>query len=229
MKSRPNISDLEKKLGYFFSDPSLLNLALTHKSFSSKNNERLEFLGDAVLGYVIAADLYRSHEELQEDALSLMRVALVRGDVLAEIALDCNLPDYLLLGPGELKSGGRTRPSILADALEAIIGAVHEDGGIEDCRNLIKNIFGSRLVDLELENLKDPKTRLQEILQGNNEELPVYEVESVTGQDHDLSFKVKCSLPSLNIAEFGEGTSRRLSEKIAAQRIIEELEALGLG
>ena len=229
MKSRPNISDLEKKLGYFFSDSSLLNLALTHKSFSSKNNERLEFLGDAVLDYVITTDLYRSHEELQEDALSLMRVALVRGDMLAEIALDFDLPDHLLLGPGELKSGGRTRPSILADALEAVIGAVHEDGGIENCRNLIRNIYGSRLVGLELENLKDPKTRLQEILQGNNEELPVYEVESVTGQDHDLSFKVKCSLPSLNIAEFGEGASRRLSEKIAAQRIIEELEALGLG
>ena len=229
MKSRPNISDLEKKFGYFFSDSSLLNLALTHKSFSSKNNERLEFLGDAVLDYVITTDLYRSHEELQEDALSLMRVALVRGDMLAEIALDFDLPDHLLLGPGELKSGGRTRPSILADALEAVIGAVHEDGGIENCRNLIRNIYGSRLVGLELENLKDPKTRLQEILQGNNEELPVYEVESVTGQDHDLSFKVKCSLPSLNIAEFGEGASRRLSEKIAAQRIIEELEALGLG
>ena len=216
-------------MGYFFSDSSLLNLALTHKSFSSKNNERLEFLGDAVLDYVITTDLYRSHEELQEDALSLMRVALVRGDMLAEIALDFDLPDHLLLGPGELKSGGRTRPSILADALEAVIGAVHEDGGIENCRNLIRNIYGSRLVGLELENLKDPKTRLQEILQGNNEELPVYEVESVTGQDHDLSFKVKCSLPSLNIAEFGEGASRRLSEKIAAQRIIEELEALGLG
>ena len=229
MKPKTNFSDLEKKLGYFFSDSSLLSLALTHKSFSSKNNERLEFIGDAVLGYVIATDLYSRHKELHEDALSLMRVSLVRGDMLSEVALECGLSDHLLLGPGELKSGGRTRSSIFAYALEAVIGAVHEDGGIEDCRNLITNIFGSRLIDLEPENLKDPKTRLQEILQGNNEQLPVYEVESVTGQDHDLSFKVKCSLPSLNIAQFGEGASRRLSEKIAAQRIIEELEALGLG
>ena len=111
-----HISDLEKKLGYFFSDSSLLSLALTHKSFSSKNNERLEFIGDAVLGYVIATDLYSRHKELHEDALSLMRVALVRGDMLSEVALECGLADHLLLGPGELKSGGRTRPSARASS-----------------------------------------------------------------------------------------------------------------
>ena len=110
MKPKTNFSDLEKKLGYFFSDSSLLSLALTHKSFSSKNNERLEFIGDAVLGYVIATDLYSRHMELHEDALSLMRVALVRGDMLSEVALECGLPYYLLLGPVDLKRGGRSRP-----------------------------------------------------------------------------------------------------------------------
>ncbi len=204
-------------------------MALTHKSYSKNNNERLEFLGDAVLGYVIATDLFQLHPEMQEDALSLMRVALVRGNILAEVAKEIGLSEYLRLGSGELKSGGRQRPSILADGLEAVIGAVHEDGGIESSRTLIRNLFASRLSKLDVSELKDPKTRLQEILQAKNEALPVYEVESVKGEDHDQRFEVKCSIPSLNLSEVAIGASRRLSEKSAAQKVITQLEAMGLG
>jgi len=228
MKSKANLEGLEKKIDYFFSDDSLLSMALTHKSYSKDNNERLEFIGDAVLGYVIATDLYHLHPEVQEDALSLMRVALVRGNILSEVATEIGLSDYLRLGAGELKSGGRQRPSILADGLEAIIGAVHEDGGIESSRTLIRRLFASRLSNLDLKELKDPKTRLQEILQANNEALPIYEVESIKGEDHDLIFEVKCSLPSLDIYEVAIGASRRLSEKLAAQKIINQLEVKGL-
>ena len=203
-------------------------LALTHKSHSKNNNERLEFIGDAGLGYVIATDLYQNHPQVQEDSLSLMRVALVRGSMLSEVAKEVRLSDYLRLGPGELKSGGRQRLSILGDALEAVIGAVHEDGGIESSRLLIRSLFASRLSNMDITDLKDPKTRLQEILQGNNEALPVYEVESVHGEDHDLSFEVKCTLPSLNVSEIAEGSTRRLSEKFAAQKVIDKLEVIGL-
>ena len=228
MKSRNTLQDFEKQIGYSFSDSSLLLLALTHKSYSKNNNERLEFIGDAVLGYVIATDLYQNHPQVQEDSLSLMRVALVRGSMLSEVAKEVRLSDYLRLGPGELKSGGRQRLSILGDALEAVIGAVHEDGGIESSRLLIRSLFASRLSNMDITDLKDPKTRLQEILQGNNEALPVYEVESVHGEDHDLSFEVKCTLPSLDVSEIAEGSSRRLSEKFAAQKVIDKLEVIGL-
>ena len=229
MKPKPSLRGLEKKIGYVFSHEALLSVALTHKSYSRDNNERLEFIGDAVLGYVIATDLFELHPKVQEDALSLMRVALVRGNILAEVAEEIGLSEYLRLGTGELKSGGRQRPSILADGLEAIIGAVHEDGGIESCRTLIGKLFASRLSKLDVNELKDPKTRLQEILQAKSEALPVYEVESVEGEDHDLLFEVKCSLPSLNLSEVAIGSSRRLSEKSAAQKVITQLEAMGFG
>ena len=229
MKPKPSLRGLEKKIGYVFSDEALLLVALTHKSYSRDNNERLEFIGDAVLGYVIATDLFELHPKVQEDALSLMRVALVRGNILAEVAEEIGLSEYLRLGTGELKSGGRQRPSILADGLEAIIGAVHEDGGIESCRALIRKLLASRLSKLDVNELKDPKTRLQEILQAKSEALPVYEVESVEGEDHDLLFEVKCSLPSLNLSEVAIGSSRRLSEKSAAQKVITQLEAMGFG
>ncbi len=227
MNSRPSLRGIEKKIGYVFSDDALLSVALTHKSYSKDNNERLEFIGDAVLGYVIATDLFSLHPKMQEDALSLMRVALVRGNILSEVAEEIGLSEYLRLGAGELKSGGRQRPSILADGLEAIIGAVHEDGGIESCKVLIRNLFASRLSKLDVNELKDPKTRLQEILQAKSEALPIYEVESVEGEDHDLRFEVKCSLPSLNLSEVAMGSSRRLSEKLAAQKVIAQLEAMG--
>lgn len=227
MKAKKGIGQLEKRLGYHFFDNSLLELALTHKSFSKTNNERLEFVGDAILGYVIATDLYNLHADVKEDSLSLMRVALVRGNILADVAAGIGLPDYIKLGGGELKSGGRERPSIIGDALEAIIGAVHEDGGVEASRSLIRKLFDKRIARLRTMDLKDPKTRLQEILQRRSLDLPSYEVESVSGKDHELHFEVKCSLSSLSISEIASGSSRRESEKSAAEKVINELKTMG--
>ena len=183
-----SLQALQRGIGYQFNDQNLLQQALTHKSHSKPNNERLEFMGDAVLGYLVGNMLYRHYPHVQEDSLSLMRAQLVRGKTLAQVAMRMDLAQYLKLGSGEIRSGGRQRASILADALEAIIGAVHEDGGIEQAQELVQKLFEELTRGLDAESLKDPKTRLQELLQGNGLDLPSYTVEQVSGADHQRQY-----------------------------------------
>lgn len=220
MGSADNLAALQRSIGYQFSDLSLLQQALTHKSHSKTNNERLEFVGDAVLGYLVGSMLYRNYPHVQEDALSLMRAQLVRGKTLAQVAMRLNLPEYLQLGSGELRSGGRQRASILADALEAVIGAVHEDGGIEQAQQLVQKLFADLTQGLDAESLKDPKTRLQELLQGNGLDLPTYTVEQVSGADHQRQYTVKCEVPSLAVQAVAADSSRRSAEKAAAHEVL---------
>jgi ribonuclease-3 len=220
MGSADNLTALQRSIGYQFSDLGLLQQALTHKSHSKTNNERLEFVGDAVLGYLVGSMLYRNYPHVQEDALSLMRAQLVRGKTLAQVAMRLNLPDYLQLGSGELRSGGRQRASILADALEAVIGAVHEDGGIEQAQQLVQKLFADLTQGLDAESLKDPKTRLQELLQGNGLDLPTYTVEQVSGADHQRQYTVKCEVPSLAVQAVAADSSRRAAEKAAAHEVL---------
>ena len=218
--SADNLAALQRSIGYQFSDLGLLQQALTHKSHSKTNNERLEFVGDAVLGYLIGSMLFRNYPHVQEDALSLMRAQLVRGKTLAQVAIRIDLPEYLQLGSGELRSGGRQRASILADALEAVIGAVHEDGGIEQAQRLVQKLFADLTEGLDAESLKDPKTRLQELLQGNGLDLPTYTVEQVSGADHQRQYTVKCEVPSLTLQAVAADSSRRAAEKAAAHEVL---------
>lgn len=218
--SADNLAALQRSIGYQFSDLGLLQQALTHKSHSKTNNERLEFVGDAVLGYLIGSMLFRNYPHVQEDALSLMRAQLVRGKTLAQVAIRIDLPEYLQLGSGELRSGGRQRASILADALEAVIGAVHEDGGIEQAQRLVQKLFTDLTEGLDAESLKDPKTRLQELLQGNGLDLPTYTVEQVSGADHQRQYTVKCEVPSLALQAVAADSSRRAAEKAAAHEVL---------
>ncbi len=217
---------LQARLRYRFQDPALLEQALTHKSHSRPHNERLEFLGDAVLGYVIGDALYREHPELAEDALTLVRAELVRRDTLCEIAGDLGLGEFLRLGVGERKSGGRQRASILADATEAIIGAVSMDGGIEAARRLVLGLYHPRLLAVSGQTVsKDAKTSLQELLQGKGMALPLYEVVATAGSEHRRTFTVSCQVPDLALTTTGEGSSRRHAEKAAAQAMLERMEA----
>ena len=195
--------------------------ALTHRSFAKDHNERLEFIGDAVLGYVIAQVLFEEHSDLAEDALTMMRAELVRRETLTEIAQTNRLGEFLRLGVGERKSGGRQRDSILANAVEAIIGAVRQDGGIEPARQLVLRLYSDRLASVETDNVKDAKTRLQEFLQASGAALPAYEVVATRGADHERTFIVSCTVTDLNLQSTGEGRSRRSAEKVAAQRMIE--------
>jgi len=212
---------LLKKLEYSFNDVSLLEEALTHRSYSSKNNERLEFLGDGILNFVIAHELFKSYPDVQEGDLSRLRANLVNKDSLAEIAAHLALGEVIRLGSGELKSGGFRRPSILADAVESIFGAVYCDGGFEACRELIVRLYASRLsLSMDLQSLKDPKTQLQELLQSRRFSLPDYQVLNITGQAHAQIFHVRCSIEKMNIEISGEGKSRRKAEQIAAGRAI---------
>jgi len=212
---------LLKKLEYTFGDISLLDEALTHRSFSSRNNERLEFLGDGILNFVIAHELFKLYPDVQEGDLSRLRANLVNKDSLAEIADRLELGEVIRLGSGELKSGGFRRPSILADAVESIFGAVYCDGGFESCRELIVRLYADRLaLSMDLQSLKDPKTQLQELLQSRHLPLPDYQVTNITGQAHAQIFHVKCSIEKLKIEVTGEGKSRRKAEQIAADRAI---------
>jgi len=219
------LNRLQGRLDYQFKDARLLELALTHKSHSRAHNERLEFLGDAVLGYVIADALYDDQPSLAEDALTLIRAALVQKDTLAEVALGIGLGEYLSLGSGERKSGGRQRASILADTLEAIIGAVNLDGGVEAARSLVLRLFEERLAEAGARGAsKDPKTRLQELLQGRALALPVYEVVATLGSEHRRTFTVSCQVQGLALTTTGHGSSRRAAEKNAAAAMIAAVE-----
>jgi ribonuclease-3 len=219
------INALLKKLEYSFSDMGLLDEALTHRSYSSKNNERLEFLGDGILNFVIAHELFKQYPDVQEGDLSRLRANLVNKDSLAEIAGYLELGEVISLGSGELKSGGFRRPSILADAVESILGAVYCDGGFELCRELIVRLYANRLaLSMDLQSLKDPKTQLQELLQSRHFSLPDYQVTTITGQAHAQVFHVKCSIDKMKVEVTGEGKSRRKAEQIAAARAITQVE-----
>jgi ribonuclease-3 len=212
---------LEKKISYQFANPRLLNSALSHRSVGSDNNERLEFLGDAILGYVIASILYDKFPKATEGELSRLRATLVKGPTLASVARQLQLGDYLNLGPGELKSGGGRRESILAGAFEAVIGAVYLDSNIDMAREMILHLFDDRLAKVTPKTVeKDSKTRLQEFLQARRKKLPVYETISVTGAEHEQLFKVSCIVETLEHPAVGAGASRRAAEQDAAQRAL---------
>jgi len=220
------INNLLKKLEYSFNDIELLNEALTHRSYAAKNNERLEFLGDGILNFVIAHELFKQYPDVQEGDLSRLRANLVNKESLAVIAKQLELGDVIRLGSGELKSGGFRRPSILADAVESIFGAVYCDGGFEPCRELIVRLYANRLSSpTDLQSLKDPKTQLQELLQSRRFALPDYQVTNVTGQAHAQIFHVRCNIKPMNIDVSGEGKSRRKAEQVAAEKAIAEVKA----
>ncbi|MGY2575166.1 ribonuclease III [Vibrio sp. C8] len=218
------VSRLEKKLSYQFNDPELLELALTHRSANGKHNERLEFLGDSILSFVIADDLYHRFPKINEGDMSRMRATLVRGHTLAELGREFELGDYLKLGPGELKSGGFRRDSILADAVEAIIGAIYLDSGTEAVRGIILSWYQTRLDAIKPGvSQKDPKTRLQEFLQGRRKPLPVYTVTNIKGEAHNQEFTVSCDVAGIGMPVIGKGTSRRKAEQAAAETALEQL------
>ncbi len=215
---------LAKAIGYAFRDPSLFENALTHRSAGSVNNERLEFLGDAILGFVIADELYRQFDSANEGQLSRLRAEVVKGEALAALARELDLGLYLTLGTGELRSGGQGRNSILADAMEAILAAIYLDGGYEAARRVIRNLFRGRLKKLSLDSQKkDPKTRLQEYLQAHKHPLPEYAVADVAGEQHDQQFLVQCTVAGLQLACEGHGSSRRRAEQDAAERMLAKL------
>lgn len=215
---------LTQALGYSFTERALLERALTHRSVGSRHNERLEFLGDSVLSFVIASELFHRFPQASEGNLSRMRASLVKGETLAEIARELALGDYLKLGSGELKSGGFRRDSILADAFEAVIGAVYLDGGEAAARELVLRFFAARLDTCQPAALKDPKTRLQEHLQARGEALPEYHVAQIRGQAHNQLFIVECRVPGLEAPVTGEGSSRRKAEQAAAEQALEHLQ-----
>ncbi len=219
------LARLEKRLGYTFMDRGRLELALTHRSCGSRNNERLEFLGDSIVNFVIAEALFEQFPEAREGQLSRLRARMVRGATLAEIGREFVLGDYLRLGSGELKSGGFRRESILADAVEAIIGAIYLDAGMKVCRDQIRNWFADRLAGLSTtdEQNKDPKTRLQEFLQSRQNPLPKYRVLNIEGDAHDQVFTVACELDNPDINAEGKGPSRRGAEQQAARFALEKL------
>ncbi|MCC4265674.1 ribonuclease III [Oceanimonas baumannii] len=218
------LNNLQNKLGHTFNDEALLVRALTHRSAGSRHNERLEFLGDSILSMVIADALFHRFPKVNEGDMSRMRATLVREKTLAELARAFELGDYLILGPGELKSGGYRRESILADAVEALIGAVYLDSGIESITQLLLSWYDSRLNDIQpgVEQ-KDPKTRLQELLQGKRKPLPTYEVVNVIGEAHNQKFTVHCVVDGLADPVIGVGTSRRKAEQAAAEQALETL------
>lgn len=215
---------LSRKLGLTFNDPRIFTMALTHRSADAKNNERLEFLGDSILGFVIAQKLYDRFPDASEGALSRLRASLVNEASLAELARKHQLGDYLLLGQGELKSGGFRRDSILSDALEAIMGALFKDKGIVVCQQWIETLFAEKLEGLSLTNgLKDPKTQLQELMQAKKLDLPDYSLLTMTGPSHEQTFKVKCTTALTAEACIGTGISRRKAEQAAAEKMLELL------
>ena len=225
MITEVNSQKLAKILDYQFEDKTLLQEALTHRSKKSKNNnERLEFLGDSILGFVIAAELFVLFPGATEGELSRSRARLVKGETLAELARKLNLGEYLLLGPGEMKSGGCRRESTLADALEAIIGAIYMDSGLESVTKFVLHIYKNLLKSITLDDSKkDPKTILQEFLQSRQLPLPVYTIISTEGNLHEQIFTVECAVDALGVKEKGKGSSRRKSEQESAKNALKLL------
>ncbi|KAB7627559.1 ribonuclease III [Alkalilimnicola sp. S0819] len=220
----PDTDKLQERLGYRFQQPELLQAALTHRSMGGANNERLEFLGDGLLNFVIAEALFRLRPRCNEGELSRLRANLVNRGSLALISRDLGLGEWMRLGGGELKSGGHRRESILADAVEAIVGAVYLDGGFEAAVALLHRLYAARLADLpDVESLKDPKTRLQEYLQAGGKPLPEYELLQITGKAHEQSFRVACRLQGHDFYGEGRSGSRRKAEQAAAEHMLQLL------
>ncbi len=218
------LTELQRRLEHEFSSPGLLIQALTHRSFSADHNERLEFLGDSVLSLAVSDLLYERLSELPEGDLSRVRANLVRQETLHQLSVDLGLPDVIRLGEGEVRSGGQKRPSILADALEAVIGAVYLDAGFLAAQSLVQRLFKSVEINPDMEAIgKDPKTELQEWLQGRKMKLPLYRVVGTLGAAHKQTFDVECEIIELNIAERGIGGSRRAGEQAAAAAMLQTL------
>ena len=217
-------AELARQLAYTFQQPELLDRALTHRSKSAINYERLEFLGDSVLGFAISSELYNRYPNLYEGELTRLRASLVKKETLAALARDIELGNYLRLGEGELKSGGYDRDSILADALEAIFGAICKDSSVTEATRVILHLYRDKLAGLDPHSIpKDPKTRLQEYLQKLSLPTPTYLVRDVTGEPHNQSFVVECHVTVLDQPVRGEGSSRRHAEQEAAAQALELL------
>ena len=220
-----DLAGLERRLGHKFGNPDLARQALTHRSFGTPHNERLEFLGDSLLNCAVATVLYERFPNLPEGDLSRLRAALVNQASLSDIALKVGLGERLRLGEGELKSGGFRRPSILADSLEALLGAVFLDAGFDATRAAVAHLLAERLeraADAPVD--KDPKTALQELLQGRGLQLPRYAVQLTEGEAHDQTFTVECRVDDLGVASSGRGASRRSAEQAAAEAVLAQLE-----
>jgi ribonuclease III len=220
------LTALQQRLGLRFTDPTLLTRALTHRSASPDHNERLEFLGDAVLQTAISSLLYERFAGSDEGDLTRVRAHLVREESLARVALAVGLPEVLRLSEGEARGGGALRPSILADALEALIGAAFLDGGHASAQALVQQLFGEVIEGTSVDSWsKDAKTELQEWLQARKFPVPAYRIVATRGQSHAQTFDVECAVPDLGLAERGEGKSRRAAEQDAAQRMLVALKA----
>ena len=217
---------LQQRIGHRFADAGLLQRALTHRSFGSDHNERLEFLGDAVLSLAISSLLFDRFAGSDEGDLTRVRAHLVREDSLHRVAVGLGLPEVLRLGEGESRGGGAQRPSILADALEAVIGAAFLDGGFDASRAIVQRLFGEVIATTEVGNwAKDAKTELQEWLQARRLPVPAYRIVATRGQAHAQTFEVECAVATLGLAEAGEGKSRRVAEQEAARRMLDALKA----
>ncbi len=223
----PNLLSLQKRLQHEFTNPSLLAQALTHRSFSSDHNERIEFLGDSVLNLAVAGLLYEQLSELPEGDLSRVRANFVKQETLHQIAVSLGLPEVLRLGEGEARSGGQRRPSILADALEAVIGALYLDAGYDAAAALVRRLFENVEINAQMQAIgKDPKTELQEWLQGRKMNLPIYRVVGTQGAAHKQIFDVECEIAEYRRAERGIGGSRRAGEQAAATAMLAYIKTL---
>lgn len=217
-----DIQQLQQRIGYSFNDSDHLKIALTHRSAKYENNERYEFLGDAVLGVVIAYALFAQFPQAREGKLTRMRAKLVRGVTLAEIAKEIKVQDHLILGEGELKAGGRRRNSIRADTIEAILGAIYLDSDFQSVERVILTLYRTRLQHANPDIEKDPKTLLQEAVQKQGNALPAYKILSKTGKAHDLDFTVECHLEDMQLRQTATGKSRRQAEQAAASKLLAE-------
>ncbi len=224
------VAKLEGRIAYQFQNKTLAQLALTHSSAHRNNNQRLEFLGDSILGFLVAESLYAAFPDASEGDLTRMRSALINKDTLADIARTLEMGELLSLGPGELKSGGRQRVSILADAIEALIGAVYLDAGIPACRQILRGLLAPYMPDMSVPEVhKDAKTRLQEYLQALGKDVPVYKVTDINGEAHNQIFVVSCKVKlrgqaTQDLTTQGQGKNRRLAEQEAAQSALALLE-----
>ncbi|MCG8672256.1 MAG: ribonuclease III [Pseudomonadales bacterium] len=221
----PDYRSLESAIGYQFKGEELIGLALTHRSASGQNNnERLEFLGDSILNFIVGESLFRLFPDAKEGQLSRLRASLVKGTTLAELGQQFQLNQYIKVGPGELKSGGTKRSSTLADAVEAIIGAIYLESGFEICQKVVNEWFETRFKGLSLtDTVKDNKTRLQETLQARKLPLPSYNIVSIEGKSHCQTFKIECVIEGISTPFLGEGTSRRHAEQQAAGKALTAL------
>lgn len=218
------INQIENVLGYSFNDKKLIEIALTHRSAKGNNNERLEFLGDGILNFITAELLFKRFSELSEGDLSRLRSQLVKASTLSEVATKLNLGEFLKLGEGELKSAGWRRPSILADSVEAIIGAIYLDDGLEKARLFIEKWFNDHIKAIDPKKVyKDDKSILQEFLQAHKTDVPEYIVVNIDGEPHAQTFHVQCTIKKLNIKVIGKGSSRKIAEQNAANSALKSL------